>query len=444
MVDNQDTSGYYPFMHHNPTNDGYEDAEYFGSYGKVKIHEEMLKDKRRTETYRRAIEQNAHLFKGKVVMDVGCGTGVLSFFAAKVGAARVYAIEASEMAHNTELIVEKNGLSHIIKVLHGKLEELFEREAIPERVDVIISEWMGSFLLFESMIESVIFARDTYLMPGGLIWPSSANIFISAVNMESLYKDRINFWKNVYDIDMSPLIPFAQEELFSKPIKDQMADPTDLISNHVCLKHFDLYTLTMQQLSKFLVPVEFTITANSIFHGFVTWFDVRFENRFSPTDTTNETEQITETTTTTENTEYTETHTTTETSETYTTSTAIDSEGETLSEKTELNGDGKYVNLEGKGMGEDKKEEIEQQSIEQQSTEYSTIILSTSPFESATHWKNDIYLFENPVTVSKDQVINGVIRVLQHQRYRRHWWLELSFSIDKSKMSEQAQALKEE
>ena len=48
------------------------------------IHEEMLKDTVRTKTYQQAILYNTFLFKDKVVLDVGCGTGILSLFAAKV------------------------------------------------------------------------------------------------------------------------------------------------------------------------------------------------------------------------------------------------------------------------------------------------------------------------------------------------------------------------
>jgi hypothetical protein len=46
----------------------------------------MLKDKVRTRAYMNAIKQNKHLFKDKVVLDVGCGTGILSMFAAQAGA----------------------------------------------------------------------------------------------------------------------------------------------------------------------------------------------------------------------------------------------------------------------------------------------------------------------------------------------------------------------
>ena len=51
-------------------------ADYYAdSYSHFGIHEEMLKDEVRTKAYMQAIERNSHLLKGKVVLDVGCGTG---------------------------------------------------------------------------------------------------------------------------------------------------------------------------------------------------------------------------------------------------------------------------------------------------------------------------------------------------------------------------------
>ena len=46
----------------------------------------MLQDQVRTEGYMNAILKNKEAFKDKVVLDVGCGSGILSLFAAKAGA----------------------------------------------------------------------------------------------------------------------------------------------------------------------------------------------------------------------------------------------------------------------------------------------------------------------------------------------------------------------
>ncbi len=70
---------------------------YFGSYSHFGIHEEMLKDQTRTGTYMRACLDNKAQFKDKIVLDIGCGTGILSIFAAKAGAKHVYGVDNAEI-----------------------------------------------------------------------------------------------------------------------------------------------------------------------------------------------------------------------------------------------------------------------------------------------------------------------------------------------------------
>jgi len=104
------------------------------------IHEVMLKDRVRTLAYRNFIVDPANRprFEGKVVLDVGCGTGILSMFAAQAGARKVYAVDASNVAYKAVRNVKANGFERTIEVIKGKVEEI----QIPEKVDVIISEWM--------------------------------------------------------------------------------------------------------------------------------------------------------------------------------------------------------------------------------------------------------------------------------------------------------------
>lgn len=148
---------------------------YVDSYSHFGIHEEMLKDRARTLSYRDAILGSAEQFAGKVVLDVGCGTGILSMFAAQAGAKTVFAVDCSAIVDQTRKIIEANGFSGVIQVIKGKIEEV---ELPVKHVDIIISEWMGYFLLFESMLDSVIFARDKWLVPGGLLYPDKATMYV--------------------------------------------------------------------------------------------------------------------------------------------------------------------------------------------------------------------------------------------------------------------------
>jgi protein arginine N-methyltransferase 1 len=81
---------------------------YFESYSHYGIHEEMIKDSIRTGTYKSAILDNPSLFKGKVVLDIGCGTGILCLFAASAGARKVIGIECAHIADKAKIIVKQN------------------------------------------------------------------------------------------------------------------------------------------------------------------------------------------------------------------------------------------------------------------------------------------------------------------------------------------------
>ena len=91
----------------------------------------------------------------------------------------------STIIEKAKEIVEVNGMSDKITLLQGKMEEV---ELPFPKVDIIISEWMGYFLLYESMLDTVLYARDKYLAPGGLIFPDKATIFMAAIE-DGDYKD---------------------------------------------------------------------------------------------------------------------------------------------------------------------------------------------------------------------------------------------------------------
>ena len=153
------------------------------------IHEEMLKDGVRTRAYMKAITLNRHLFAGKTVLDVGCGTGILCMFAAQAGAAHVYGVDMASIIVQAKEIVAENGFSDRITLIQGKIEEV---QLPVQSVDIIISEWMGYFLIYESMLDTVIFARDKWLIKGGLIFPDHASLHITAIEDADYRADKVS------------------------------------------------------------------------------------------------------------------------------------------------------------------------------------------------------------------------------------------------------------
>lgn len=240
---------------------------YFDSYSHFGIHEEMLKDQVRTNTYMRSIMNNKHLFKGKVVMDVGCGTGILCMFAAKAGAKKVYGIECAGIYAQARQIVKDNGFADTVEIIHGKVEEI----TLPvEKVDIIISEWMGYFLLYESMLDTVIFARDKWLAPEGLLFPDKATLYVCGIEDAEYREDKINWWDSVYGFDMSCIKELALVE----PLVD-VCDHQQVMSGSCSVLNIDLYTVTKEELD-FKSDFKITVERDDYCHAIVAYFTVEF------------------------------------------------------------------------------------------------------------------------------------------------------------------------
>ena len=109
-------------------------------------------------------------------------------FAVKAGAKHVIGVDMSTIIDKAREIVEANGMSNRITLLQGKMEEV---ELPFPKVDIILSEWMGYFLLYESMLDTVLYARDTYLAPNGLIFPDKATIFMAGIEDGDYKEEKI-------------------------------------------------------------------------------------------------------------------------------------------------------------------------------------------------------------------------------------------------------------
>ncbi|AEE76321.1 protein arginine methyltransferase 6 [Arabidopsis thaliana] len=321
------------------------DVAYFHSYAHVGIHEEMIKDRARTETYREAIMQHQSLIEGKVVVDVGCGTGILSIFCAQAGAKRVYAVDASDIA--------------------------VQDVEIDEEVDVIISEWMGYMLLYESMLGSVITARDRWLKPGGLILPSHATLYMAPISHPDRYSHSIDFWRNVYGIDMSAMMQLAKQCAFEEPSVESISGENVLTWPEV-VKHIDCKTIKIQELDSVTARYKFNSMMRAPMHGFAFWFDVEFSGpASSPAKNTSET--------------------------------SIASGSSSISPSGEVN-------------------------QKKRTNPSDALVLSTSPESPPTHWQQTIVYFYDPIDVEQDQVIEGSVTLSQSKENKRFMNIHLEYS----------------
>ncbi|XP_054041160.1 histone-arginine methyltransferase CARM1-like isoform X2 [Rissa tridactyla] len=210
----------------------------------------------------------------QVVLDVGCGSGILSFFAVQAGARKVYAVEASSMAKYAELLVRSNNLSDKITVLSGKIEEI----SLPESVDVVISEPMGYMLFNERMLESYLHAKK-WLKSNGMMFPTYSDIHLAPFSDEQLYMEhysRANFWYQecFYGVNLSSLRSAAVDEYFRQPIVDTF-DVRILMARTV------KYTVNFMEaaeedLHRVEIPFVFQMMQSGLIHGLAFWFDVAF------------------------------------------------------------------------------------------------------------------------------------------------------------------------
>ena len=207
------------------------DEHYFESYEDLEIHRLMLSDYARTKAYEQAILQNSEIFKDKIVMDIGAGTGILSLFAAKAGARIVHAIEASNLANLIGNIAKENGFGSIIKTHHSKIEDLSIKDLINKdemfgknnnsnnyKVDIIVSEWMGFYLFHESMLSSVLYARDKFLnKENGYIFPRICKLYACPTDFSLLYRKYIYYWDDLYNFGFNAIKKIAKNLRITRP-----------------------------------------------------------------------------------------------------------------------------------------------------------------------------------------------------------------------------------
>ena len=157
----------------------------------------MIAFKARTSAYARGLE--AHIRPGSVVLEIGAGTGILSFLACRAGAFKVYAVESEDIIQLARETAADNGFSSRIEFIQGLSTEI----ELPEKVDGIVCDLHGILPVFGKSIVSILDARDRFLKPGGWILPERETMWAALTCCPSLHDSLINTWDTDYGFDFS-------------------------------------------------------------------------------------------------------------------------------------------------------------------------------------------------------------------------------------------------
>lgn len=246
------------------------------SYAAAGIHRTMLLDDVRNRAFQRAIE--AAVKPGDVVLDAGAGCGILSLFAARAGAKRVYAVEKTGTAALARLIIERNGLADRIIVLQADMETV----SLPESVDVIVSEWLGTIGVDENLLAPLLTARDRYLKAGGRMLPERVTAWMAPVTDPSAAAERVFYRDKPYGFDLSSVFHnWPHEMAWARwPLSSEclLAEPKPMWTHHV-------HTLPAEQAGlPFRASLEFKTARAAELDGLALWFQADFGDRITLTN----------------------------------------------------------------------------------------------------------------------------------------------------------------
>jgi protein arginine N-methyltransferase 1 len=163
------------------------------------FHHSMLADEVRTSSFVRAI--GATVKTGDVVVDIGSGTGVLSLFAAKAGASRVYSIEREPVINVAREIAAHNEMLDSIVFIEGSSGDV----EIPERADVLITETIGSIGFDEGIITLVADAKERFLKPDAAILPQRVDVVACLVSVPRDFRTVERWSQPLMTLDFTPL-----------------------------------------------------------------------------------------------------------------------------------------------------------------------------------------------------------------------------------------------
>ncbi len=241
-------------------------------------HEEMLADAVRVDNYHEAISR--YINPDDIVIDLGTGTGILSFFAAKQNPKKIYAVDHSEFIEVAEQIASHNDIKNIHFVKSNS------RDFDPgEKVDVILHEQIGSELFNENMIENILDLKKRLLKDEGRILPSKFDFFIEPVSYIREYRYPYIWQQKINGVDFSCLRNFDQIEKYKRDSYGQRWMPASAFDYFLCepeaVMSFDLEKLETTNDLPSLIAASKRVIRSGQMDALCIYFRVIFDDEIS-------------------------------------------------------------------------------------------------------------------------------------------------------------------
>jgi SAM-dependent methyltransferase len=225
-------------------------------------HREYLDDAARVNAFAQAIESVVR--PGDVVVDLGCGTGILGLLACRAGASRVYAIDAGGMAEVAEAIAAANGYGDRVTVVRGHSLEV----SLPERADVVVGDQIGRFGFDAGILEYFADARRRFLRPDGRFVPRCLSLWIAAVEHDRVAADTA-FWSTR---------PAGFDMTAAQPIAWNSGYPRRVEAGHLLGPGIRAATITLGDDHDCVAfAVELTVERRGVLHGLAGWFTAQLD-----------------------------------------------------------------------------------------------------------------------------------------------------------------------
>jgi hypothetical protein len=203
-----------------------------------------------------------------VVIDVGSGIGILGFLAAQAGAKQVILVENTRVIADSMELAKVNGLDPTITFFHGSAFD-FDLDV---RANIIVSEWIGYFLMEEYMYGAFAAVRDRCLIEGGVVVPSAARLYLAPMEDSKIYQlFGFGFWESPlhgFDVSLGKtrLLERPKRVLVEVPPESLLAEPCNLLSID-CL-HDGVEAVHFESTA------EFEVRRTGSLHGFAGWFEL--------------------------------------------------------------------------------------------------------------------------------------------------------------------------